>query len=90
MKILVAMVFFLIGCKDGCKPEEDRCNGNVVEICNTSHNWEVSQDCDKLPGVEMDAGDDAGNNVGSHMWECGVDPDDGWRACLLAPQGEVE
>lgn len=46
--ILFLLLVFIIGCDDGCKVEETRCDGNVAQVCNSSQNWEEMDDCDKV------------------------------------------
>jgi len=68
---LIAMSVFY-GCdSDECNPEETRCNGSIVEICNYEENWEYAINCDKIE--DFDAGID---------WMCCIDPYDGVNSCL--------
>lgn len=68
--VLVMVALFFIGCRhDNCEPKTDRCNGNVVEICNTEKDWEVSANCDDV-------------SVEGIVFKCEVDSD-GERACVF-------
>jgi len=46
--------FWLVSCDeetDGCEPEDARCIGSVLEICNADQNWETVVNClDFEPG----------------------------------------
>lgn len=71
MRIFVFLVFmFLVACNDNCVTESTRCNGEVIEICNSSGKWEESMDCSVLS---------EGLPFG---FECGEDTD-GEHACLM-------
>lgn len=46
--VCVLATFSLFGCDpetDGCEPEEARCRGSILEICNADQNWEDVINC---------------------------------------------
>ncbi len=47
MKYLLFVLFVcsFAACDDSCTPEDTRCRGRVVEICNTDSRWETVMDC---------------------------------------------
>ena len=73
--ILVILVigFFVLfsGCHDGCEPEETKCDGDMVMVCNSAADWEQEADCSEI--------EDFGVGI---EWTCCVDPEDGVHACL--------
>jgi len=50
--VIALVVLFLMGCDDGCEPEELRCRGQRSEICNASNEWEFIANCDAIEGDE--------------------------------------
>lgn len=46
--VVIASFMAVLGCDDGCNVEETRCSGNVAQVCNSSQNWEVMDDCDDV------------------------------------------
>ena len=46
MKYFVILMFLcLISCRDECKAESTRCQGDQVQICNSKGEWYTVQDC---------------------------------------------
>ena len=43
--LALAVCFGAVACDDGCEPNETRCNGQKIEICDSSDNWVESMDC---------------------------------------------
>jgi hypothetical protein len=50
MRVLFFVCFGVLfcGCDDGCRTKETRCNGQVIQICNTDQEWENVDDCKKI------------------------------------------
>ena len=44
----------LLGCGPECEPDETRCNGNVVEICDGDGIWCEVMNCDELNATYED------------------------------------
>lgn len=36
------------GCHDGCVPEETRCDGDRVQICDHDEDWDLVLNCERL------------------------------------------
>jgi hypothetical protein len=70
--LLVVLALVLSGCPDNCDKGETRCSGNIVEICDSSHDWEQMMDCDDIQG--------------GGPWECCADPIEGGFNCLNPPE----
>lgn len=53
VSLLVIVLSFITGCgsKDNCVPGSTRCNGDLVEVCNTSNNFDKTDDCKYLSGL---------------------------------------
>jgi len=78
MKSIGLVIFcavLLSGCHDGCSPEEMKCDGSTVMICNDKTDWESVMDCDELEPMDSDLPDAV----------CCEDPADGYYTCLPAP-----
>lgn len=75
MLILVLSSFIIFqGCQhDGCEPEETKCDGDLVMVCNSEKDWEREADCSEV--------EDFGAETN---WICCADPEDGIHACLPA------
>ena len=44
--VLAAIALMMQGCThDGCTPEETRCDGNVVQLCDSDEDWNDVMDC---------------------------------------------
>jgi len=69
--VMLAFIIFSSGCHDGCEPEEMKCEGSRVMICNAETDWEVHDDCADV--------EDFGQDL---EWVCCEDPTDGIPACL--------
>lgn len=52
--VVIVVALASMSCHDGCDPEETRCSGTRVEICNAEEDWELVMDCDSVEPVEMD------------------------------------
>lgn len=56
MKYFVILMFlFLISCRDECKAEESRCQGDLAQLCNSDGEWYDVIDC---------------TTVSPNLWEC--------------------
>lgn len=71
VSIALSAIVSLVGCHDNCEPDTTRCNGDRVEICNSSADWELEADCSEI--------DDFGLGL---EWTCCLDPEDGLHSCL--------
>jgi len=71
MRVFVfCMSVLFVACHEDCVPEYTRCNGEVVEVCNTKGDWEESADCGEISeGIPLD-------------FECGEGVDGDYE-CLL-------
>lgn len=46
------MFLFAISCKEECKSGEDRCQGEIIQLCNSDGEWYNVQNCvDVIPGL---------------------------------------
>jgi len=67
--IVIIVALGLLGCHDGCEPEETRCFGTCVEICNADGDWETVIDCDMVEPADMD-------------WQCCFDAEFEEHGCV--------
>lgn len=68
--VIVVGLFFLSGCSEECSVNETRCNGQVVQVCNSDGKWDDSMNCRQV-------------SVGELEFVCKEDPEDGLHSCLL-------
>lgn len=58
MKWIIVMGIFAalmcVACHDGCTPEETKCDGTKVVICNASEDWELVMDCSEVEPFVLD------------------------------------
>lgn len=68
---ILSFIIFSAGCHDGCEPEEMKCSGEKVMICNAETDWIVHDNCANV--------EDFGEG---YDWTCCEDQEDGIPACL--------
>jgi len=42
---LLVILWLNCGCHDGCKPDDTRCHGTRVELCDQAKDWNMVLDC---------------------------------------------
>ena len=50
--ILILAALTLVACDDGCKMNEERCNGDVLEVCSEENDWVTIYDCSDWEDAE--------------------------------------
>lgn len=76
---VLAFIIFSTGCHDDCEPDEMKCAGDKIMICNAETDWEMHDNCANVE--DFGAG---------HEWTCCEDPEDGIPACLPVEVCESE
>jgi hypothetical protein len=42
---VILLCLFVFSCQEECNPESTRCQGEIVQLCNSDGNWYDVQDC---------------------------------------------
>lgn len=74
---ILAALFFLTSCNDGCKPKDIRCEGNIQQICDNDGDWEDVIDCSEGKSIPEEPKPDGGTDSGVEKAEfvcCDISP----------------
>jgi hypothetical protein len=55
LAVVMVLAYMASGCDDGCSPEETRCDGVMVQLCDGDGNWKNYSACSEV-SVLTDAG----------------------------------
>jgi hypothetical protein len=79
MKFIIILALVIVACEPGesCTPEETRCDGAFVQICDGDSDWTDVQDCGEV------------ESISNPVWACCLPADKDFHTCMPKHDCEI-